>query len=139
MIKFDTPAFRDLQRTWYRKLKETGFQDLERLVHGEPELSDLSQYPRVNHENREEYYRALSYHVANTEFDSKVDKLILTCHAEGVKAVKICEELALLGPLWRRWNNERNRNSVRYIIRRYEREWGLRAWSQRALNRFPRS
>ena len=123
--------FRELQDEWYQKLKDSGFQDIEKTVDEEQKLKQRSsnvyrQAPEVVRENKENYFTYLGQHIHDEGCDSPVDLHILSRRAEGAKYREIVEELKQMG-------TPRNRHSVRYIIRRYEKRWGIRYWKPEQL------
>ena len=135
MTSWTSRAFRELQRQWYQRLAAEGFQDIERLVNGEPELKQTALCA-ADSEDRETYYRLLRQHVSKAKFESEIEATIMDFHAEGATIKEICQSLQSLSPRRPprfRAPTRRNRNTVRYIIRRWEAEWGLRDWDQKAL------
>lgn len=123
-----------LQETWYKKLEDLGFKDIEKKKGDDWVLSEGSSrlYERLDPLSlkiREEYYEWL-YRVVSSEqtiFRNDVDRFILCRHAEGIRIKQMVAELLSRG-------TPRNRNSVRFIIRRYELAWGLKRWNLKELN-----
>jgi hypothetical protein len=131
--------FKALQKDWYKRLKESGFQDHEKFVNGEHELKELRPYKsdkcerdddssNLKRSMKECYYILLGQCVASYNFKSEVHRVILTLHAEGMRAYLIVRELKSLG-------TPRHRENVRYVIRKYEMKWGLRKYNKRQLGR----
>lgn len=133
MTFWKRPEFKALQEAWYQRLDATGFQDAEELIGFECVLRQTAHHAYrgtddLMRDTKADYYHLVSQKVQETDFGSAVDRLILTRHAEGKKHVHICAELALLGL-------RRNRKTVRFRIRIYEMQWGLKTYTARQLNR----
>ena len=130
MTFWQTPSFKQLQETWYQRLAAEGFQDQEVMV-GEELV--LRQYARGTFRNvdttkaveLESYYRTLSARVQESAFRNDTERIILTMIASGAKIKKIVEELERIG-------HARCRFTIRCIVRKYERAWGLRAPEKKA-------
>ena len=132
MSYWKSPHFRTLQKIWYQRLEETGFQDHERFVGNNSELIQFSvnaykSMDQTRRENKAAYFNLLSQNLHYAEFASKVDELILTWYADGKKIKVICEELERLG-------ERRCRGTIRYTIRKYEMKWGMRQYTPKQLN-----
>ncbi len=133
-MKLKRDEFIKLQKEWYRKLEESGFKDIEKIQGEELILVQSASYcyKRTNPLSRslkEEYFRwiAQEAHDKDTVYRNEVDRYILIRHAEGARVKAIVEELELN-------NMARDRQSVRFIIRRYEMEWGLRHYDHKQLH-----
>lgn len=131
------PEFKELQRLWYQKLTDSGFEDAEYLGIKGPVLkqtidtSSIAAYVAlapVARDDKEAYYSFISHKIQETVFDRDVDLLIMSFHANGLKPVQISRELDKLG-------NRRCRDSVRYRIRVYEMKWGIRQYTPKQLHR----
>lgn len=136
MTFWNKSSFKALQRAWYQRLKDEGFQDAEKLINGRLVLAQSASHPYKGHnevtiQEKETYFMELCQCVYNHEFDDEVDRLVLTWYSQGRKIKEICEDLDQRGEL-------RARNTVRFIIRRYEIAWGLRNYRPNQLNQFPR-
>lgn len=134
-MKMPGGKLKELQKHWYRKLEESGFKDIEKLVNGELVLKQDAPHSfwymdSFEIKMREEYHWAISYKINDetTTFKNKIDKLILQMHAAGSKIKDIVSSLISNG-------EKRNRASVRYIIRRYEMEWNIKRYSPKQLNK----
>lgn len=131
MKKWNTlPAFKALQDEWYGKLKEIGFNDIEREYKGEIFLkewaSNAYRAGKVHSETVEEkteYYRLLSGQFSDEQaFEDDSDRLIMEKTCDGWTIAEISRELKERG-----WEKH-NRDTIRYIRRRYETKWGIRQW-----------
>lgn len=133
-MKWNSPSFKALQKTWYQRLADEGFEDAEELLNGEMELKQSAYHPATKLRNNEtarlsveEYYRLLSIKVHESEFRSEIDQLIVQRKSEGKMIKDICAELTELG-------HTRCRNTVVFTIRRYEMCWGLAKYTPKELN-----
>lgn len=134
-MKMPKPQFLKLQQSWYEKLAGSGFKDIEKMQGGEMVLIQTASYCYRNTDEftrniKEEYYRCLAQVVnaPETTFRNDVDRYVLLRHSEGAKAKTIVNEL-------RGFGISRHRHSVRFIIRRYEMEWGLKHYNPQQLNK----
>lgn len=142
-MKTNDPEFRDLQKEWYLKLAEDGFNDAETLTAHGMRLKqehrrffrtrgdkDRDMWQSVFIEAKTNYYLRLTHKVndPDTEFKSDLDRIILSLHSEGFSKVQIVQFLEAFG-------YKRKRKAIIYLIRRYEHEWGLKTYSQKQLNR----
>lgn len=129
-----TKSFRALQRGWYERLAESGFEDAEELVSGEPALKQNAHHaaPYEHHDRRtarEEYYRMLRSFAAAEAFDSEIERTIMILAAEGTRQKEIEATLNQMGirrPPRFLAAERRCRESIRLTIRKYERRWGIR-------------
>jgi hypothetical protein len=122
---------KDLQKKWDRILAETGFEDIEKEIGGERVLKQSADYAfrRAEHtatyrEAKLDYFCLISAKLHTTQFDDSSDRLIMERTAEGRSIQEISAELKDLG--WRK----HNRDTIRYIRRRYEARWGIRSWKE---------
>lgn len=131
-MKLSKDEFRALQQAWYKKLRRTGFKDIE-TPDGQFLCAVPDAYRKMDLYNREirtEYFRFMG-HAANDEktvYRNQADRHILIRFSEGAKIKVIVEELTLMG-------TPRRRRAVRYIIRRYEMAWGIRSYNNKELDR----
>lgn len=117
-----TEDFKQLQKEWYDKLKQIGFRDIEVTVGTEQKLMQYSTGLRLVDNDKLAYYQALTYFVFTEQFDNDTDRLVLTRRADGVKIKDISAEMRHMGL------KHFHRESIRYIIRRYEVRWGLKTY-----------
>lgn len=83
-----------LQKVWYKKLKKSGFEDIEKdentLKHWATrvfkESSNGSYYneKEVYYKSREEYYRMAGRFLWDFTFDNKLEHKIWSLHSEGM-------------------------------------------------------
>lgn len=130
MRKWRSKEFEALQKEWDERLKETGFEDIEKNIGGERVLKQSSDYAyrrkehtQVYRENKLSYFMLLAEFLAKERnFDDESDRLIMMRTSDGWTIQEISQELKSLG------KNKFNRDTIRYIRRRYENRWGIRAW-----------
>lgn len=102
-----TKKFQALQRKWYKKLENTGFEDIEqnesklknwtsaRLQAGRNNGNSVEQ-TMVFNESKEEYYRLAGFFLYDHKFLSKQDHLVWKLHSEGVPIRDISKVLKAL-------------------------------------------
>ncbi len=130
MAKFwKSGEFKSLEKEWSQKLAEAGFEDAEKEIAGERKLKQAADYAYRRKEHTETYRDAkLTYHsllsqkLHDARFDDESDKLIMERTAEGWTIQEISKELKHLKMI------KHNRDTIRYIRRRYETRWGIRCW-----------
>ncbi len=129
------PEFKELQKEWYRRLHEEGFEDIEKVSGDELVLKQTSSYAYeayggtdpVTRDSKEAYFHFVAQKIQETVFTRDVDRIILTHHAEGKKIRHICEHLEAIG-------KRRCRGTIRFRIRVYEVKWGIRRYTPKQLN-----
>lgn len=131
MTKFwKTQAFKELEKEWAEKLKQSGFVDEELNVNGYRILKQsakfqfyLSSRALLFKETKEQYYELIAYNVHHEEkWPDESDRLIMEKTGEGWTIREISALLRSLGL------KKHNRDTIRYIRRRYEHKWGLKVW-----------
>jgi hypothetical protein len=128
---FDSDEFKKLKRKWYQKIQRKGFIDQEKEVGQNTYLVQSSEYPFRHHgelqrEARLQYYLFISQFVATEQWANSRDRIVMQSHAEGLKIKEILLKLERRGLLC-------HRQTVRFIIRRFENKWKLRRWQKREL------
>ena len=95
-------AFRELQKVWYKRLDESGFNDIERSGRRRQDLfkeySGLLQKPlsilRHKYNKYTQIYYEISRFLANhATFLPKIDRNILELHGDGYTIAKISSHL----------------------------------------------
>lgn len=130
-----TERFAELNKEWEEKLKEAGFEDAEEQVGGEKRLKQHSAYAyrrqectQITRETKLSYFMLLAERVnSERKFDDESDRLIMTRTSEGWTIQEISTELKALG------RRKFNRDTIRYIRRRYENRWGIRSWKSEQM------
>lgn len=133
MKYWQTQHFKAMQQAWYAKLKTDGFVDAEEMIAGEMLLKQSATHPYrgldcLSIGYKEDYFRFMSQRAQDNEFQSEVDRTIVTMFAEGSKIKSIVQTLHSEG-------KPRCRGTVRFTIRKYEMEWGLKDYSPKQLNK----
>lgn len=129
---YQSAEFKDIEKTWERLLFKSGFVDAERTKNGQRVLKNQSAdaYRQASAETREarvQYYRNLCYHTYRTVFLKLIDRFVMTRRSDGVSIKQIVIEIEAHG-------GKIHRQTVRYIIRRYEHQWGIRFWAKEDRN-----
>lgn len=125
--------FRQLLGEWNKRLEQEGFQDAEKDVAGERVLRKSADYPfreavEVIRETKLQYFTILSQKISEErEFDDEWDRLIMERTADGWSIREISDELKGLKPDDRE-RTKHNRDTIRYVRRRYEHRWGIKVW-----------
>lgn len=130
-MKLTRHEFLQLQETWYEKLAESGFEDIEKFYRGELVLKESSIRAYKNCvdlaqiESREEYYRWIAQQTHDEEvvFRNETDRYILTRRSEGARINEIESELAMAAR-----GGQRKRWAIWNIIKTYEAQW---QWKKR--------
>lgn len=110
----NSPEFKKLQKEWYAKAKESGFDDIEQE---DGNLKVWShQFFKVRHnqtlfEAKQEYYRLAGQFLHSHKFADDVEKKIWEYHATDATSIRdIVKELANIGV-------KTNKNKVNAILR----------------------
>lgn len=129
---FETDRFKKLQKHWYDKAR---FKDLEKFEHGDLVLRVKDFKP--NHDKRyynnphwykskEEYYYLCTQAFAKDQIDDQRDHFILLWNSNGLKRTEIKQRLEEIGHFV-------HRQTIRFVIRRFEVKWKIRSWSKQQL------
>lgn len=136
MAKFwERPEFKSLEREWNMRLLASGFEDAEKVVGGERQLKQSAEYAyrraetvEIIRETKLAYFTLLAQRIADERcFEDASDRLIMELTAEGATIRAISQELKRLGM------PKSNRDTIRYVRRRYEDRWGIRKWNPRDM------
>ncbi len=131
MAKFwRSSEFEALNKEWSQKLTEAGFEDCEKEIAGQRVLKQSADYAyrrkectEIYRESKLTYFMLLAEHLTKEKnFDDESDRLIMSWTAEGWTIKEISRELRRLGKI------KHNRDTIRYIRRRYENRWGIKNW-----------
>lgn len=122
-----TKSFKELQQSWYDKLRAEGFVDAEELIGNEMVLrqsDDRYTSPdELSRFSKRQYFSFLSEMVGISAFDNEIDAVIMAMRADGTPIKLISETTG------------RHRFTVRTRIRTYEMRWGLRYYTKKQLNK----
>lgn len=103
-MNLKSKEFKSLQNTWYKKLKESGFNEIEqdedrlknwtssRILKGK-NIGNAWADIQVSREAREEYYRLAGQFLYEYKFKSALEKKIWTLHSTGMSFREIAKEL----------------------------------------------
>lgn len=126
-MKFhETEEFKKQKKDWYQKLKESGFKDIEVVVGNEEKLRQYSKGYANN--DKLDYYQALTYYVSSESFDNETDEFIMIRCSNGTKIKDISDELK------KNSKKRSHRETIRYIIRKYEVRWGIKNYKPSQLS-----
>lgn len=102
--QYETEEFKELQKNWYKKLKEEGFVDIEKEKHGFKSYiyangaglveGKKNQYSATYRNSKIEYYRAAEHFLNEYKFKSNLDKVIWEYHSNGISTREISKLLA---------------------------------------------
>ncbi len=123
--------FKRIQKEWEKKLEQAGFKDAEKEIAGEKVLKQSADYAFRRKEHTQEYrdakleyFSLLSKNLHGATFEDDSDRFIMEKTADGWSIQEISRELK-----HRKWPKF-NRDTIRYIRRRYETRWGIRHWNK---------
>jgi len=96
--------FKKLQNEWYKKLKDSGFEDIETPGGFLKGLSSSSGKPsnkegyswgerELYNKSKEEYYRLAGHFLHDYKFESNIEKFIWELHSNGVSVRSIVSVL----------------------------------------------
>lgn len=103
MSQFRTKQFKDLKDSWYKKLEDSGFKDIE-TDESMLKWSATSQFAQSvknngveGQEAAGEYYRVAGFFLHDNKFENKLYKSIWRLHSEGISIREIPSVLAKEG------------------------------------------
>lgn len=84
-----------LKTVWYRKLKQSGFKDIERDEDTLKSWSSIFQYqkPGNNAQSKEEYYRYATHFLEEHNFETELQRIIWEYHSNGLSMRNIAKTL----------------------------------------------
>ena len=102
MIKPNSPEFKALQTEWTKKLKDSGFVDIEDVERPDKPLKawDDRRFKQIPTERRiatERYYDTARELLNTYEFKNLIHKKIWELHCEGLSRRKIAKLLGVFG------------------------------------------
>jgi len=90
---YDSAKFKELQKKWYTKLKDSGFNDIESRTPGKQDdpLLGFNNYVTRKRYNAEveEYFRRCRHHLTNYRWRCRIDRHLFQWHTEGLSYRKI--------------------------------------------------
>lgn len=95
MGDFDTKKFKDLKSKWYKKLADTGFDDIEDSEGDIKSKGDAKVIKNAlqDKEQRETYYSIAREFLETYNFENDTAKDIWRLHCEGLGKLSIAKEL----------------------------------------------
>lgn len=98
IISFKSKEFKDLKKTWYKKLKQKGFDDIEKTEHTlrlnhAAYFADQRRNSPVVVEGKQTYYRLAGQFLYDHKFKDAAQKLVWSLHVQGKKYEEITREL----------------------------------------------
>jgi hypothetical protein len=120
----DFPGFKELLEEWDKRLKESGFEDIEQRVGNDLVLKHSGSDYRIKQMNNDQtvrdaivkYYDIIGQKIVETTFTNEMEKKILTMYFEGKTQVEIKEQLKIEG----------HRCRVYRPIYKWLKKWGLK-------------
>lgn len=124
-------SFKVLAKEWNKKLAQSEFIDAEVELKDDRALKQRAansyrQASQLERESRLEYYSLLGHLVSKESFTDKLEELVMTRHSEGFTNKEIVDEVKRIRP-------KIHRNTVWYIIRRWEMRWGIKFWTLKQM------
>lgn len=101
MSQFQSKKFKDLQKTWYSKLKDTGFEEIEDVCSDKEYLKNWHnsyfqvRYDPHNFWANQEYYRLAGIFLEEHTFVNGNEKNIWKLHVDGLSIRKIAKQMDL--------------------------------------------
>lgn len=95
----DPQNFKTLQKLWYKKLRDAGFEDIEDTNSPKEFLKTwhssyfISRYTAESYERKETYYRLCSHFLWDYAFESNLEREIWRLHSEGMSLRDIAKSL----------------------------------------------
>jgi len=118
--KDDEQEFLELQAKWDKKLKKSGFNDIEQRNDGNLKVSSQriirAQENATAHQAKVDYYRLAGQFLWEYPFKRGLDKFIWSLHAEGVSLRDISDEIK------KKKHKTMTKNKVHEVVKRLEDE-----------------
>lgn len=121
---FQTNEFKELSDQWQQKLAESGFVDIENRL-GDLKQNAPNSYRQADKliiEAKLKYFQLISRFLQEDESLSKLELTVMRMRSDGLQIIQIAKE------------NNIDRHTVTFIIRRCEHAWGIRVWSKEQRN-----
>lgn len=137
MSKFyEDPKFKTLRDKWYKRLKQVGFEDAEQVLDHDLVLKQFSAnvLSRYAHGSGLElnakvlYFQALSANLAEHPPEDEGERLILEMTSQGMLVPEMAPILKAKGLPY-------GRETIRYVVRRYETKWKIQTWTADKLRK----
>lgn len=111
--RIDEDDLKVLKKIWYKKLKDSGFQDIEDINSPRELLKTwhsnyfMRKYTPDEFEAKASYYRRCSHFLYDYSFDSDRERLVWELHSEGLSFRDIAKRL---------WRYRLNKDSVNKMV-----------------------
>ena len=119
-LQYKTQKFKTLQEKWYKKLKDTGFNDIESdentLKRWEGHAFVKSRYQVATFESKQKYFALAGQFLNECKFETRKHKIIWEMHCDGKSTREIEKELK------RRKIVNPSRDVVNKIVRKIAKE-----------------
>lgn len=115
-LKRKKTEFEVLKEKWYKKLKKSGFNDIEQDEDNLKAWSSKFATQKVKdlYESKQAYYYMATQFINDYVFSSKIDQIIWEYHAEGISMRDIAKTLNKTRTI------TTNKDAVNIIIRKLE-------------------
>lgn len=128
LVDPNNPKFKKLQKTWYKKLADTGFVDIER--HGDKQTSHAARfadnYDPITTPAKEHYYRVASQMLYEYDFKDELERAAWELHCEGLSIRNIVKTLNNRGVVTAE-GNPIYKKKIHESLKRLAKDMGL-AW-----------
>lgn len=100
----ETKQFKKLNKVWAKKLKKSGFEDIEEFDSPRELLKSYDDFYFVKRatagtfDDTQRYYELVRQMLHTHEFDSKRERSVWTMHSEGIDLISISKKLRI--SLW---------------------------------------
>ena len=134
-MKQTTKEFQELQKEWDRRLKESGFEDIEqRSGHLKKWSIKFTLDAEIKMKAKEEYYRMAGHFLHEYKFANAVERRIWELHCQGEGKLRIVKALRA-EKLWYKQKDARPRRpcafSVQYILEHLRGEMAMKVHRDR--------
>lgn len=125
-MDFNSKEFKDLQKKWYKKAEDSGFDDIEQ-EDGNLKRWDSyvfqRKYNKEQAEAKESYYRSAGKFLYDYKFEKKSQREIWRLHAEGLSFEKI---LKVLKKRFRKLTLWDVRHTIEQLDKKMKEEWKVK-------------
>ena len=130
-MKRNHERFKNLQTQWYEKLKESGFEDIEKGKYLKQNSNNCYRQNRnqTYREAKTSYFELIGQKSHDEVFPNVVAESIMILRSQGHLINEISSHLEMTK------TKPHHRQTIRWIIRYYENKWGIIKWSPRKISR----
>lgn len=96
-MRRNDPEFNKLKNLWYKKLKKSGFEDIEQdedILKSWSLFFPTHQKTSLSFESSARYYQLAGQFLHSHKFQSSLERFVWKCHSEGMsrsETVKACQ------------------------------------------------